>query len=163
MSKQLGKQYLLTTLQSSIMPLLYLIFFFLTILWGRGLHWLKHSAHTGITTRQKSHWTMNRHLKNEGQAWKTGHANGKSLMVKEGSKDSKYVWCTLYTRMNTEYLNLLKEEKWRGWTNLGSNIYSTVAWKCCNDPLCIDTLNKNVFSSKTEGRKVKQVPSGGWY
>jgi hypothetical protein len=45
-----------------------------------GLHWLKHNA------SQKSHWTMNRHLNNEGQEWETGHTKRRVLMRKGGSK-----------------------------------------------------------------------------
>jgi hypothetical protein len=37
--------------------------------------------------------------------------------------------------------------------------YNTSTWKCHNETLCIDVLNKNVFLSKTE---VKQVLSGRW-
>jgi hypothetical protein len=51
---------------------------------GGGLHWLKHNACTGIITRQKSHWTMNRHLNNKGQEWKTGHAKDRALTAGGG-------------------------------------------------------------------------------
>jgi hypothetical protein len=46
-------------------------------------------------------------LNNEGQEWKTDHTKGKTL-VGEGSKEGEYGGCTFYTRMNIEYLNLLK-------------------------------------------------------
>jgi hypothetical protein len=46
---------------------------------GRELDWLKQSACTNIILRQKSHWTMNRLLNNEGQELKTGHAKGRAL------------------------------------------------------------------------------------
>jgi hypothetical protein len=45
-----------------------------------GLNWLKYNNFTGKISRQKSHWTMNRHLKNEGQECKTGHAKQRTLM-----------------------------------------------------------------------------------
>jgi hypothetical protein len=34
-------------------------------------------------------------------------------------------------------------------------------WKCHNETLCIDILNKNVFLQKQQ--KVKLVLSGGWH
>jgi hypothetical protein len=38
-------------------------------------------------------------------------------------------------------------------------------WRCYNETLYIDVLNKkkSLFFSKMEDRKVKQVLSGGWY
>jgi hypothetical protein len=39
-----------------------------------GLHWHMHNPSTGIILRQKSHWSINGHLSNEGQEWKIGHA-----------------------------------------------------------------------------------------
>jgi hypothetical protein len=41
-----------------------------------GLHCLKHNACTGKTPRQKSQWTVNRHLSDRGQKWKPDHAKG---------------------------------------------------------------------------------------
>jgi hypothetical protein len=56
--------------------------------------------------KQKPHSATNRHLNNERQEWKTGRAlTGEK--GKEGSKEGKYGWCTFYTRMNVEFLNLL--------------------------------------------------------
>jgi hypothetical protein len=72
----------------------------------RGLDGLKHNACTGIIPRQKSHWPMNRHLNSKGQEWKPGYTK-KREKVKAESKEGEY-GCTFYTRMNTEYLNLLK-------------------------------------------------------
>jgi hypothetical protein len=55
---------------------------------------------------------MNRHLNNEEQEWKTDHTKEKGThgkgRVKERSKESEYGWCTFYTRINTEFLNMLK-------------------------------------------------------
>jgi hypothetical protein len=46
------------------------------------LDWLKHVIFTGKRLRQNSHWTMNRHLNNEGQEHKTGCVKGRSLVGK---------------------------------------------------------------------------------
>jgi hypothetical protein len=73
---------------------------------GGGLHWLKHNACTGLIPMQKSQWTMNRHLNNKEQEWKTGHAKGRLLMG-ERLKEDKYDWFTLCARINIECLNLL--------------------------------------------------------
>jgi hypothetical protein len=42
---------------------------------GGGLHCFKHNVCTGIISRQKFHWTMNKNLNNEGQEWKTEMTN----------------------------------------------------------------------------------------
>jgi hypothetical protein len=57
---------------------------------GREGKWrgIKHNACTGITTRQKSCWPINRYLNIEGQEWKTSHAKDILMgarRVKEGS------------------------------------------------------------------------------
>jgi hypothetical protein len=58
---------------------------------------------------------MNRHLNNRVEKYKTGHFRGKGPngrgRVKEGSKEGEYCLCTFYTRMNIEFLNLLKSPK----------------------------------------------------
>jgi hypothetical protein len=47
-----------------------------------GLQRLKNNECTGIIPRQKSQWTTNKHLKNEGQKWKTSHITERSLTEK---------------------------------------------------------------------------------
>jgi hypothetical protein len=41
--------------------------------------------------------------------------------------------------------------------------YNTNIWKCENETLFIPILNKNAFFSAMENRKVKEIPSEGWY
>jgi hypothetical protein len=47
---------------------------------------LKYNACTDVIPRQKSHWTMCRHLNNEGQEWKTGHSKRRSVTGEGGWK-----------------------------------------------------------------------------
>jgi hypothetical protein len=49
------------------------------------LHWLKHNACIGKIPRQKSYWTTNRHLNNEGQECKTGFVSGRVIVGWERS------------------------------------------------------------------------------
>jgi hypothetical protein len=44
------------------------------------LDWFKHNIFTSKKPKQNPHWTMNRHLNNEGQECKTGHVKGRTLV-----------------------------------------------------------------------------------
>jgi hypothetical protein len=65
--------------------------------WGsaveEGLRWLKHNACAGIIPRQKSHWTLNRHLNNEGQVWQTNHDKERVLTGEGGEKKERRWIC----------------------------------------------------------------------
>jgi hypothetical protein len=68
-----------------------------------------------MLVQQKFHWPTSRHLNNEGQEWKIGHAKGRALLrgVKEGSKEREYGWSTFYKRMNIEHLICWNHQKKR--------------------------------------------------
>jgi hypothetical protein len=51
---------------------------------GGLLYRVKYNTYTSIIPRQKSHWTMNRHLNKGGQKWKTSHNSGRVLRGEGG-------------------------------------------------------------------------------